>query len=241
MRGVEQAVILAGGRGERLKPLTDSIPKPMVKVAGKPFLEHLILLLKRNGIKNFLFLTGYLGSIIEDYFENGSKFDVTIDYSFDEPPRGTGGALSIAEEKLSHYFFLLFGDSYLPIDYGRMASKFVNDRKKVMLSVYDNKDDTDVPFNIKLDQDKKVIASYKKGKNNPVSYNYCDAGVLIVNKNTLEFIEGKGPVSFEEAVYPRLISEMELGYYVAECRFYDIGTLDRLKTFEKYILEKEKA
>ena len=232
-----QAVILLGGKGERLKPLTDSVPKPMVKVAGKPFLEHLVLLLRKNGLKKLLFLAGYLGHVIKDYFGNGSKWNVEIDYSFEDKPIGTGGALSLAKEKLNETFFVLFGDSYLPINYKQMVSKYINNRKKIMLAVYDNADDTDVPFNIRLDKGKKVVAIYKKGKNNPPAFNYCDAGVLIVNKSAVELIGDKTPISFEELVYPRLISEKELGYYIAKCRFYDIGTIERLKTFEEYILK----
>lgn len=235
-----QVVILVGGMGERLKPLTNNVPKPMVEVAGKPFLEHLLIFLKKNGISKFLFLAGYLGHIIKDYFGNGNKWDVEIEYSFENKPIGTGGALRLAKEKLNETFFLLFGDSYLPINYRQMASKYISSKKKVMLAVYDNTDDTDVPFNIRLDKDKKVVATYKKGGNNPPTFNYCDAGVLIVNREVVKLIGNKTPISFEKAIYPRLIAEKELGYYIAECRFYDIGTIERLKTFEEYILKNEK-
>lgn len=235
-----QAVILVGGKGERLRPFTDNIPKPMVEVTGIPFLEHLIMLLKANGINKFLFLAGYLGNIIKDYFGNGEKWDIEINYSFEDEPLGTGGALKLAREQLYDEFFLLFGDSYLSINYGRMASDFKKDNKKVMLAVYDNADNTDVPFNIMLDKSRKTVAVYRKAKDNPPSFNYCDAGVLIVKRDVVELIGNSTPVSFEEEIYPRLIADKELGYYISECRFYDIGTIDRLKKFERYILSYAK-
>ena len=237
---INQAVILTGGRGERLRPLTDNIPKPMVLVAGKPFLEHLIVLLKENGIKKFLFLAGYLGNKIEEYFEDGSKWGIKIDYSFEKEFLGTGGALRLARNKLERNFFLLFGDSYLPIDYKKMADEFMQSKKKAALAVYDNSDDTDVPLNIMLHRTKKIVAVYNKRKNNPASFNYCDAGVIAIDRQVVGLIEGKTAISFEESIYPCLITEEELGYYIAENRFYDIGTIERLKIFERYILERAK-
>lgn len=237
---ISQAVILVGGRGERLRPLTDDIPKPMVAVAGKPFLEHLILLLRENGIRKILLLTGYLGNKIKDYFDNGHKYGIEIDYSFEENPLGTGGAVRLAKDKLEEYFFLLFGDSYLPMDYNRMADKYIESKKKAMLTIYDNSDDTDVPFNIKVDKGEKKVSLYNKRKDNPPEFNYCDAGVIALNRQVIDLIKEKMPISFEEAIYPRLITEGELGYYVAESRFYDIGTIERLKIFEQYILIKAK-
>lgn len=237
---INQAAILVGGKGERLSPLTDNIPKPMVEVCGKPFLEYLVVLLKDNGIKKLLFLAGYLGNKIKDYFGYGNKWGIEIDYSFEEKFIGTGGALKLARDKLESEFFLLFGDSYLSINYIKMLNKYINSKKKAMLAIYDNKEDTNVPFNISIDENKKIISVYNKGKGNPQSFNYCDAGVVVVNKEVISLIGDKTPISFEEIVYPELIAKGELGYYIAENRFYDIGTIDRLKNFEKYISEAKK-
>ena len=232
---ITQAVILVGGRGERLMPLTNNIPKPMVAVAGKPFLEYIILLLKENGIRKILLLTGYLGNKIKDYFDNGHRWGIEIDYSFEENPLGTGGAVRLAGDKLDSDFFLLFGDSYLPINYNCMAEEYKKNKKQALLAVYDNSENTDVPFNVMIDKIKKVVAVYNKRKDNPFSFNYCDAGVIAVNRQVVNLIEEKPFISFEEAIYPRLIEQGELGYYIAEKRFYDIGTIQRLKVFERYI------
>lgn len=233
----QQAVILVGGRGERLRPLTDNIPKPMVIVSGKPFLEYLIVLLKNNGIKKFLFLAGYLGDKLKSYFNDGNNWGVTIDYSFEKEPLGTGGALRLAKDKLENKFFLLFGDSYLPIDYGKMFESFEISKKKVFLAVYDNFDDTGVSFNIRLDKARGVVGVYNKSKDNPKNFDYCDAGVIAMDKKAVGLITEESPISFEESIYSRLIKDEELGYYIAENRFYDIGSIERLKLFERYISE----
>jgi len=235
---IKQAVILVGGRGERLRPLTDNIPKPMVLVNGKPFLEHLVLLLKENGIADFLFLTGYLGEKIYDHFKDGKSFGVKIEYSFEKIPLKTGGALKAAKEKVSTNFFLLFGDSYLPINYRSMVNEFIKSGKKVMLAIYDNAEDTSVPFNVKLSEDAKSIAVYNKRKDNSPDFKFCDAGVLALHESVIDFIE-HSPSSFEEEVYPKLIKNSTMGYYKAENRFYDIGTIERLKVFERYLLGRK--
>jgi NDP-sugar pyrophosphorylase family protein len=182
-------------------------------------------------------LVGYLGDKIKNYFNDGYKWGISIDYSFEEEPLGTGGALRLAEDKLDKKFFLLFGDSYLPIDYKEMSNCFVVSKNKVILAVYDNFDNSGVSFNIRLDKTRRVVTTYNKRKDNPKNFNYCDAGVIAVEKEVVRLIKNKNPISFEESIYPFLIKEGDLGYYVAQTRFYDIGTIERLKLFERYILE----
>src|SRR4051812_46674544 len=113
-----QAVVLAGGLGTRLGALTKEIPKPLVKIKSKPFLEWQMEFLASQGFKDFLFLTGYKSEMIEDHFRNGSLWNVNIEYSEEVLPLGTGGALLQALPKLADEFLLLFGDSFLPVQYG---------------------------------------------------------------------------------------------------------------------------
>src|SRR5713226_3145966 len=112
-----QAVILAGGLGTRLWPLTKTGPKPMVPVAGVPYLEHQVRLLQQQSITDVVMLTGYLGEQIEEYFRNGARWGMTIRYSREHQPLGTGGALREARALLAETFVLIYGDSYLPIRY----------------------------------------------------------------------------------------------------------------------------
>ncbi|HKF24702.1 MAG TPA: sugar phosphate nucleotidyltransferase, partial [Candidatus Acidoferrum sp.] len=116
-----QAVILAGGLGTRMRPVTETVPKPMIAVAGKPFLQWQLELLATSGIRSALLLVAYLGEQIEQYFGDGRRFGSSIDYAYELSPLGTGGALRNAEQKLRDWFVLLNGDTYLAIDYDGLA------------------------------------------------------------------------------------------------------------------------
>src|SRR2546421_1392630 len=106
-----KAVVMAGGEGSRLRPLTIRRPKPMVPIAGKPVMEHILNLLKRHGITDVIVTVQYLASNIEDYFGNGSQFGMRIAYSREDVPLGTAGRVKKAEEKLTEPFFVISGDA----------------------------------------------------------------------------------------------------------------------------------
>src|ERR1051325_4111345 len=118
-----QTVILAGGRGTRLGAMTKEGPKPMIRIAGAPYLEYQLKLLVSQGFYDVVILTGYLGEQIEDYFKDGKDLGLSIRYSRERQPLGTGGALRAAKELLSDKFLVIYGDSYLPIDYREVLSK----------------------------------------------------------------------------------------------------------------------
>ena len=112
-----QTIILAGGLGTRLRPLTNTIPKPMIHINGKPYLEYQIEYLKRFNLIDILILVGYLGESIESYFGDGKHFGVNITYSYEKEPLGTAGGIKNAEENITeNEFLLLYGDSFLPIN-----------------------------------------------------------------------------------------------------------------------------
>ena len=134
-----QAVILAGGLGTRLWPLTRAVPKPMVRVAGRPYLEHQLQLLKSQNISNVLILTGYMGEQIEEYFGDGSRLGISIRYSRESQPLGTAGAPRKASQMLASTFILLYGDSYLPIKYGDALERLYSSGTQGVMVVYDNR------------------------------------------------------------------------------------------------------
>src|SRR5579884_979643 len=112
-----QAVILAGGLGTRMRPHTETIPKAMLLVRGRPFIEHQIELLSVAGFRRFLLLVGWLGEQIEEQLGDGARFGVEIRYSYEPTPLGTGGALRNAADMLEPQFLLVNGDTLLAIDY----------------------------------------------------------------------------------------------------------------------------
>lgn len=232
-----QTVILAGGLGTRLKPLTETVPKPMVSVAGVPYLVHQLRLLARQGIDDVLLLTGYLGEQIEQYFGDGSSLGLRIRYSQEPEPLGTAGALRHAASFLDRDFLLIYGDSYLPIQYPDVLGCLRASSAEAVIVLYDNSiEDTSVRNNIAVDEN-LVVSTYEK--NSPRDdLNYVDAGVLALRRSVLEFIPAAlARVSLEQQVFPRLIERRQMVGYVTRQRFYDIGTPERLQKIEEFIAD----
>lgn len=229
-----QAAILAGGLGTRLRPLTYRVPKPMIPVGNKPFLYYQLKLLKRYGILDVLLLVGYLGQQIEDYFDNGRKLGMRIRYSFEPKPLGTGGSLKLAEKLLKNEFFVVYADSYLPINYKKLGRYFKRSGKWGLLVAYDNRVSTGVSNNLALDKNFNVIR-YRKGAGSEPALRYAEAGVSIFKKQILKHIKPGKTISLEKDVFPKLIKAHQLIAYVSRQRFYDLGTPGRLKEIEEVL------
>jgi len=228
-----QAVILAGGLGTRLWPLTRTVPKPMVPVAGVPYLEHQLRLLAKQGIRSILILTGYLGEQIEEYFGDGSKLGLAIGYSREQAPAGTGGALRDACEKLAETVLVIYGDSYLPVDYTATLAMLEGSSAAGLLVVYDNRlSDTSVKNNVDVDAS-GYVTRYEKDSPGPLGY--VEAGVLAFRREVVSMIAPEGLVSLEKETFPRLIASRRLIAQITTQRFYDIGTPDRLKAIEEFL------
>ena len=153
-----QAIILAGGLGTRLGPLTKETPKVMVPVNGKPFLLYLLQLLKSQEIKDIILSIGYLGQQVRDFFGSGESLGLRLRYNEEkEKLLGTGGALKQAQDLLDDYFLVINGDTYLPIDYRDVEKTYLKHNKKAIMVVYDNREDTGVKNNVALDNDLMVV------------------------------------------------------------------------------------
>jgi NDP-sugar pyrophosphorylase family protein len=225
-----QTVILAGGLGTRLRPLTEQTPKPMVEVGGRPFLEYIIEHLAGQGFQQILLLVGHLGEHISDYFQDGSRFGVSIRYSRERHPLGTGGAIRAAWGHLSEQFLLLYGDSFLPIDYREVCATFRRSSWDALVVTYDNQAAyTDVRNNIATDGSDCVVR-YEKGISDP-DLRCVDAGVLCFRRHVFTELPADTVVSLEQEVFPKLIAARQLGTFQTTQRFYDIGTQARLHEF----------
>jgi mannose-1-phosphate guanylyltransferase len=230
-----QAVILAGGLGTRLWPLTREIPKPMVPVGGAPYLEHQLRLLAKQSITDIVILTGYLGNQIEEHFGDGAALGLRIRYSREAQPAGTGGALRDAHHLLADLFLLIYGDSYLPICYAQVADRLVASQATGVMVVYhDPTRETSVPNNVAL-VESGLVSRYDKTAVDDLQLQYIEAGVLAFRRAVLEVIPREGPVSLERQVFPLLIERHQLLGMPTSQRFYDIGTPERLKAIEEYL------
>lgn len=234
-KNIRQAVILTGGRGTRLGRLTDRLPKGLVEIAGRPFLEHLLLYLREQGLKEVLFCTGYLGGLIEEYFGDGSRLGLGLEYSREDSPLGTGGALKLARERLAEEFFLLNGDTFLPADYRSLEREFARTGARMLLSVYPGSGPGAAP-NLRLNQSGEVIAVRISGAEG--AFTHLDAGVRAVRGSVADFFPPAAAFSLEEDLYPRLIASGELAAREVGEPFYDIGTPERIKIFGEYLTNR---
>jgi NDP-sugar pyrophosphorylase family protein len=211
--------ILAGGLATRLRPITEKIPKSLVPVADRPFLAHQLELLHTRGIRRAVLCIGYLGEMIQRDFGN-EKFGVKLDYSLDGPKLlGTGGAIKRALPLLGDEFFVLYGDSYLPIDYAPIADFFHRSGKLGLMTVFRNEgkfDTSNVVFN---DGEIKI---YDK-KNKLPEMRHIDYGLSMFKASVFDAYPADE--AFDLAgVMSKLVRENQLaGFEVAE-RFYEMGS-----------------
>jgi NDP-sugar pyrophosphorylase family protein len=232
-----QAVILAGGLGTRARSIDSTVPKPMIKVAGIPFLYHMIQMLKRRGLHEMLFLLAYKSeSVIQFLDEVRAAEQISISYSVESSPLGTAGALYHARGMLASDFVVINGDSYLDMNYMEFADKFKASGLDAMMTIYDNKEKTDVINNVCIDKNGFLLEYSKKQSDS--QFSYVDAGVLAMKRNVVvELIPPDRICSLESEIYPKLIAAKRFGSYFTEQRFYDIGTPARFHEFEKLMMK----
>jgi N-acetyl-alpha-D-muramate 1-phosphate uridylyltransferase len=223
--------ILAGGLAKRLRPITEAIPKALVTVAGSPFLAHQLRLLHSAGLRRIVICAGYLGEMIETEIGDGARFDLQIDYSFDGPRLlGTGGALKQALPLLGHRFCVLYGDSYLPIDYRSAALAFAGDDKAGLMTVYRNQDRWDAS-NVQFEAGQ--ILRYDKKQRTPEMH-HIDYGLGILRAESLASWPDNEPFDLAD-VYRRLLSENQLSGYEVTERFYEIGSAEGLADLDAFL------
>lgn len=223
---------MTGGLGTRLRPVTRKIPKGLVEVEGRPFLEHLILYLKKFRIDDILLCTGYLGEQIEEYFSGGRVPGVRITFSHEDHPLGTGGALKPALPKLRDEFFLLNGDTFLPLDYDRMLDGFGDSPALLLIGAFPVGGSAIKP-NLLLDQNGIITAVSTKSGGDGLSHG--DAGVRLVRKEFAKYFPPEEVFSLEDDIYPRLLEAGKLAAFPVKDKFYDIGTPERVNVFREYL------
>lgn len=226
-----QVVILCGGLATRLMPITTKIPKSMVLIKNKPFLEYQLKLLKSNGLRDIVLCIGYKGAQIKKYFGKGKKFGVSIKYSSDgKKLLGTAGSLKKAEKLLKEEFLLMYGDSYLPFDFQRAIKFFREEKKLGLMTVFKNYNKYE-ESNVKVSG--KMVKKYSK-KFRTKDMRYIDYGASIFKKEILKFIP-KNKFYDLSLIHKVLIDKEQLLAFDSKKRFYQIGSFEGLEEFKKYI------
>ena len=229
-----QIVVLCGGLATRLRPLTEKIAKSMMEIEGKPFLEHQLELLKKNGISDMIFCIGYKGEQIENYFGDGRRFGVKIRYSREkEKLLGTGGALKKAEKLLDEIFFVMYGDSYLPFNFKKSIDYFNKFYKLGLMVVYKNQNRYE-KSNIMVKNN--LVKQYNK-ENPTKEMEYIDYGVSIFRKKALELLPENTHYDLSQ-LHLSLIEKDQLLAFESKIRFYETGSFKGLEEFKRYIKNK---
>lgn len=227
--------ILAGGMATRLMPLTTNIPKALVEINSRPFIFHQIDLLKKSGLREIVLCTGHLEQQIRKAVTDGSRFGVRIQYSSDgDKLLGTGGAVQKALPLLSDPFFVLYGDSYLPIDYHRPAEAFQKAATPALMTVYANQnrfDRSNVWF------EKGWIKAYSK-KNVTAQMKYIDYGLNIL---THKVFRSAAPSEKEDLadILESLSAAGQLAGFEVDQRFYEIGSPQGIQELEVFLKNKK--
>jgi MurNAc alpha-1-phosphate uridylyltransferase len=223
--------ILAGGLATRLRPITEKTPKSLIQVAGKPFIYHQLEYLRNEGIEKVILCVGYLHELIRSEVGNGSKFDLEIDYSYDgDLALGTGGSIKKALPLLGEYFYVLYGDSFLPIHFKAIENFYFKSQKSALMTILLNADQWDKSNVVSNGQ---LILEYNKKQPKP-SMRYIDYGLGILSGRL--FKEYKEGAIFDLAdLYHDLSIMGELASFEVHERFYEIGSIEGLKETERYL------
>lgn len=226
--------ILAGGLATRMRPLTETIPKSLLAVAGHPFIHHQLVQLRDDGVRDVVLCLGYLGEMIEQIVGDGAQYGLSVRYSYDGPAlRGTAGALHQALPLLpaGSPFFVLYGDSYLPVPFPPIARHFLSTEAQALMTVYRNASQFD-RSNVIFRENRIVV--YDKKHQTP-DMEYIDYGLGIFRHEA--FANPPESATWDLAdLYQSLLAQGKLAAYEVHSRFYEIGSpqglaeLDRLLT-----------
>jgi NDP-sugar pyrophosphorylase family protein len=224
-------VILAGGLATRLYPATKTLPKSLFEIAGKPFIHHQLMLLREKGITRVVLCVGYLGEMIEEYVGDGSHWGLEVRYSYDgNVLLGTGGAVKKALSLLPDTFFILYGDSYLDINYDAVIERFYDEGLPVLMTIYRNQNAFD-SSNILMKGGR--ILKYDKKSRDPVM-EYIDYGLVIVRKKVFDPYPANEPFNLSR-VLSRMVDSGQVTTFKVDKRFYEIGSTSGIKETEDYI------
>lgn len=228
-----QAIIVAGGKGERLRPLTNTTPKPMVEVAGKPLLEHTLDLLKSYGIRRFIFALCYLPEVITSYFKDGAKFGVNISYTYEDPnfPLGTAGAISEAKRFIEGTFLVTYADILRELNVPEMVSSHNENRAFATLNVYQHRG-ANFKSILEFSKDRRLIKFTELSTSSVLEtgYVWSNGSFYVFEPEIYDFIPEKEKVDFSIDIFPRLLSmKKKIQVYPSSKYFIDIGTPEKLE------------
>jgi dTDP-glucose pyrophosphorylase len=217
-----KVIIMAGGRGMRLRPLTKNIPKPMLKIGGQPIIERTIERFRNFGFKDFILCVNYKSHVIKNHFKTGDRFGVSIEYIEEKKRMGTAGALSLIKEKIKLPFFVINGDLLTDIDYKKMLDFHVKNKTAVTMGV--KKHSIPSPYGeVKLNRNKIVAINEK-----PTYQFFANIGIYILNPECIKLIPNKFydmPTLFKKIISKKF----KIISFLLNKNWLDIGKIENYK------------
>jgi NDP-sugar pyrophosphorylase family protein len=226
-----KAFILAGGFGSRLREVVHGRPKVLATVAGRPFLEHVLRYLKGQGVEDIVLGVGYLAHFVESAFGNGRELGLNIEYSHEERPLGTAGAIKKAAKLLSQDFFVLNGDTYLDLDLNKLREFHLEHEADVTITM--TKTDYGRGGLVKATRAKEVIKFEGTPERRPRGW-YNNAGVYIFNRKILRLLRPHEKCSLERHLFPMLLEQdFRVFGYATSGDYLDIGSTEHYNRAKK--------
>jgi len=238
---LKHAVILAGGKGTRLKEVSDSIPKPMMPVAGKPLLEYQIELCKKYGIQEVTLIVNHLKDSIINYFGNGQKWNIAIKYFEETTPLGTVGGIKEIENKLTDDFLVLYGDVIIDMDLNRLYQFHLQHKSDATLVVHPN----DHPYDsdlVETDENNRVTHFHSKPHPEGVMFhNLVNAAAYVFSPNVLPQLQKGVKADFGKDIFPNILDKLNVFAYSTSEYLKDMGTPGRLEKVSRDVLSGKVA
>lgn len=217
-------VLMVGGLGSRLRPLTETTPKPMLCVGGQPMLETIIEKFRAQGFQRFFLSVNYKAEMIESYFGDGARWGVSIDYLYEDSPLGTAGALSLLPEKPTAPVFVMNGDILTTVDFTKVLSFHKNAGADATICLREY--DIEVPFGVVSVQDQFVWKISEK----PVQSFFVNAGIYLLDPDVVAAVPGAAPLDMPDLISGLLAQGQKVAAFPLREYWIDIG---RLQDFER--------
>lgn len=228
-----KAIILAGGLGTRLQPYTTFLPKPMLPLGEKPILEHLVDWTRKNGIKSIVLCVSYLRKTIEDYFEDGKRFGVNVEYAVSNKPLATAGQLKTAEKFIDGTFVCMYGDSIFDFNLRSMINQHIQKKSFVTMSLYEYK--TNLPYGvIETTKTGKVIAWNEK----PEIKANINMGCYVMEPGVMDLIPKNIPYGMDDVIKKAMTKKKSVDSIISKKGFLDIGNKTSYKKANQEFLQR---
>ena len=228
-----KAIILAGGLGTRLQPYTTFLPKPMLPLGEKPLLEHLIDWLKKNGVTSIVLCVSYLRKTIEDYFESGDRFGVSIEYAIANRPLATAGQLKTAQEFINDSFVCVYGDSIFDFNLRCMIEQHVKKKSFITMSLYEYK--TNLPYGIIETNSNGRVTTWNE---KPEIKGNINIGCYVMEPQVFSFIPPDKPFGMDQVIKKALSTKKQVNSFLIKKGFVDIGDKASYRKASQQFLEK---